>query len=208
MSSCTRFVQACSLSAITAGLAAAVFATVIAGSETKGVAFAAVLPEPSYPVQELGLDSASTEALGEPLSANRRLGAVVASAPAESGSRLLVSSKKRAVAAKPARRASKPSRPWAGPWKKAVASWYGPGFYGRHTANGTPLTRSSMNVAHKTLKFGTRIQFKYRNRLVIAVVNDRGPFVRGREFDLGPGTARALGFDGVGTVSYRIINRR
>jgi rare lipoprotein A (peptidoglycan hydrolase) len=62
-----------------------------------------------------------------------------------------------------------------------------------------------MIVAHKTLPFGTRIQFSYRGRSCIAVVMDRGPYVGGREFDLGPGTAAALRFDGVDQVSYRLV---
>jgi len=94
-----------------------------------------------------------------------------------------------------------------GGWRSARASWYGPGFYGRRTANGTVLTKDMMNVAHKTLPFGTRLEFEFRGRRAIAVVNDRGPFTPGRVFDLGPGTAKALGFGGVQTVRYRILGR-
>jgi len=92
-------------------------------------------------------------------------------------------------------------------WKSARVSWYGPGFYGRKTASGAVLTQGMMNVAHRSLPFGTRIQFEYKGRTCTAVVNDRGPFVGGRTFDLGPGTATALGFGGVGTVKYRILGR-
>lgn len=95
----------------------------------------------------------------------------------------------------------------AGGWRSARASWYGPGFYGRKTASGAVLTEGMMNVAHKSLPFGTRIQFEHKGRSCVAVVNDRGPFVAGRVFDLGPGTATALGFSGVGTVRYRILGR-
>ncbi len=94
-----------------------------------------------------------------------------------------------------------------GAWQSAKASWYGPGFYGRTTASGAVLTQGMMNVAHKTLPFGTRIQFEYNGRTATAVVNDRGPHVAGRVFDLGPGTASALGFGGVATVKYRILGR-
>ena len=92
-----------------------------------------------------------------------------------------------------------------GTWQTAKASWYGPGFYGRKTASGAVLTEGMMNVAHKTLAFGTRIEFRYGGRTCVAVVNDRGPFVAGRTFDLGPGTAKALGFSGVGTVEWRVV---
>ncbi len=90
-------------------------------------------------------------------------------------------------------------------WKTAKVSWYGPGFYGNRTASGHILTESSMIVAHRTLPFGTKVQFEYNGRTCTATVQDRGPHVSGREFDLGPGVARTLGFSGVGTVKYRII---
>ena len=90
-------------------------------------------------------------------------------------------------------------------WKSAKVSWYGPGFYGNNTASGMVLTESSMIVAHRTLAFGTKIQFEYNGRTCTATVQDRGPHISGREFDLGPGTAKALGFSGVGTVKYRIV---
>jgi len=94
-----------------------------------------------------------------------------------------------------------------GSWSSARVSWYGPGFYGHTMAGGGKLTRTSMVVAHRSLPFGTRIQFAYRGRTVTAVVRDRGPYIAGRTFDLGPGTARSLGFGGVGTVKYRIVKR-
>lgn len=90
-------------------------------------------------------------------------------------------------------------------WKSATASWYGPGFYGNTMASGEILTTSSMVVAHRTLPFGTRIEFSYKGRTCVATVMDRGPFSAGRTFDLGPGTAKALGFSGVATVQYRIL---
>ncbi|MGB4593910.1 MAG: septal ring lytic transglycosylase RlpA family protein [Coriobacteriia bacterium] len=90
-------------------------------------------------------------------------------------------------------------------WKTAKVSWYGPGFYGHTMAGGGQLTPTSMVVAHRSMKFGTKIQFTYRGKTVVAVVKDRGPYVSGRTFDLGPGTAKALGFSGVGTVSWRIV---
>ncbi len=90
-------------------------------------------------------------------------------------------------------------------WKTARASWSGPGFYGNTMAGGGVLQPDSMVVAHRSLPFGTRIEFSYKGRTCIATVQDRGPFTAGRVFDLGPGTARTLGFSGVGTVSYRIL---
>ncbi len=90
-------------------------------------------------------------------------------------------------------------------WASARVSWYGPGFYGHTMAGGGNLTPKSMVVAHRTMKFGTKIQITYNGKTTIAVVQDRGPYVAGRTFDLGPGTAHALGFSGVGTIKWRII---
>ena len=95
----------------------------------------------------------------------------------------------------------------SGGWSTAVASWYGPGFYGQHMADGEVLRPDSMIVAHKTMPFGTLIEFSFRGHRAVAKVADRGPYVAGREFDLGPGTARVLHFDGVARVRYRIIGR-
>jgi rare lipoprotein A len=74
-------------------------------------------------------------------------------------------------------------------------------------AGGGRLTRNSMIVAHRSLPFGTRIEIQYKGRTVVAEVRDRGPFVGGRQFDLGPGTAKSLGFGGVGTIHFRILGR-
>lgn len=95
------------------------------------------------------------------------------------------------------------------PWRYARASWYGPGLYGNHVAwsRGGYLTPHTLNFAHRTMRFGTRVRFRWHGCTVIATCTDRGPFVRGRTFDLGPGTARALRFTGVGTVGYTVLAR-
>jgi rare lipoprotein A (peptidoglycan hydrolase) len=75
-----------------------------------------------------------------------------------------------------------------------VASWYedaGNTACGFHATDG---------VANKELPCGTKVTFDYHGRTVTAVVDDRGPFVPGREFDLNQNTAAALGFAGVDTV--------
>ena len=92
-----------------------------------------------------------------------------------------------------------------GPWRSARASWYGPGFYGGGLAGGGVLRPGMKIFAHRTMRFGTKVQFAYHGHRVIAVCKDRGPYISGRTFDLGPGTARALGFDGVGTVRWRTV---
>lgn len=85
----------------------------------------------------------------------------------------------------------------------AVASWYGPGFYGNTTACGVTLTTSLMGVAHKTLACGTRLVVCYRGRCAKVPVVDRGPYVAGREFDLTGALAAYLGFGGVDTITWR-----
>ena len=86
------------------------------------------------------------------------------------------------------------------PLSYAVASWYDD-YYGQ-TASGW---RAYYGVANKFLRFGTRIVFVYRGRSITATVDDRGPYVYGRDFDLNQNTARSLGFGGVATVGYRIV---
>jgi len=91
-----------------------------------------------------------------------------------------------------------------GDWKTAVASHYSATFTGTG-ASGEKIGPYSMIVAHKTLPFGTLIEFEYNGKRAVAHVADRGPYVSGREFDLGPGVVRVLGFSGVHEVRYRII---
>jgi rare lipoprotein A len=79
-------------------------------------------------------------------------------------------------------------------YEPAVASWYGPGFYGRTTACGQRMTRTLLGVAHKRLPCGTQVALAYAGRSITVPVVDRGPFVRGRRWDLTSATAQALGF--------------
>ncbi|MCL2655139.1 MAG: septal ring lytic transglycosylase RlpA family protein [Coriobacteriia bacterium] len=90
-------------------------------------------------------------------------------------------------------------------WQTGKASWYGPGFYGHHTADGTTYTATILLVANKTLPLGTNVAISYGGRTVIAPVKDRGPYVAGRDFDLSAGLASALGFSGVQTIRWAIV---
>ncbi len=76
----------------------------------------------------------------------------------------------------------------------ALASWYDDG---GNTACGF---HAGLGVANRTLPCGTKVTFHYGGRTVNAVVDDRGPYAGGREWDLNQNTASALGFAGVGTV--------
>lgn len=93
-----------------------------------------------------------------------------------------------------------------GEWRTAVASHYSRTFTGRG-ASGKPIGPYTMMVAHKTLPFGTLVEFEYKGKRAVASVEDRGPYTPGREWDLGPGVVRALDFSGVHEVRYRIVSR-
>lgn len=100
------------------------------------------------------------------------------------------------------RTAEPPQEPAVATWT-GHASWYGPGFHGRTTANGETYDQHAMTAAHKTLPFGTRLRVTNtaNGRSAVVRVNDRGPFIPGREIDLSRAAADALGFAGVATVS-------
>lgn len=64
---------------------------------------------------------------------------------------------------------------------------------GEHrVATGAPLNPKKLAVAHRTLPFGTWLTLKRGRNTVVAVVNDRGPFIRGRELDLTPAVNQQL----------------
>jgi rare lipoprotein A len=95
------------------------------------------------------------------------------------------------------------------PVRSARATWYGPGFYGSRTACGQVLRPQTIGVAHRRLPCGTAVRFLYRGKKVVARVIDRGPYARGRTWDLTNGARRALRFDGSGLVRYAVaLNRR
>lgn len=82
-----------------------------------------------------------------------------------------------------------------------VASHYGIES-GSRTANGERFTGRDMTAAHKTLPFGTRLKVSYGGKSVVVRVNDRGPWIKGRDLDLSTAAARKLGLTkaGVGRV--------
>ena len=103
----------------------------------------------------------------------------------------------------PARDGHRPARRAAGRlnvFRRAHASWYGPGLYGNRLGCGGRLAPETLGVAHKTLPCGTRVTLRHRGRMVRVAVVDRGPYVGGREFDLTAATRARLGFSGTGPV--------
>jgi len=83
-----------------------------------------------------------------------------------------------------------------------VASIYGgaDGLCGHRTANGERLNCAAMTAAHRTLPFGTQVVVCH-NGCVTVRINDRGPWVRGRQIDLTPAAARAIGLYQTGHVT-------
>jgi rare lipoprotein A len=90
-----------------------------------------------------------------------------------------------------------------------IASWYGPGFHGKLTANGEVYDMYGVSAAHKTLPFGTivRVVDLETGRSVVVRINDRGPFIEGRIIDLSKGAAQKLGTveKGITEVGLRIL---
>ena len=86
-----------------------------------------------------------------------------------------------------------------------VASYYGPGFHGKQTANGERFDMHAMSAAHKTLPFNTRLRVTNleNGKSVTVRINDRGPFVHGRVLDLSQGAAKAIDMIGSGIARVR-----
>ena len=89
---------------------------------------------------------------------------------------------------------------------RMVASFYGHGEkLSRHTASGAVFNPSAHTAAHRTLPFGTHLRVCHRGCTTV-VVNDRGPFVRGRSLDLSYGAARAIGMGSTKSISVERLN--
>jgi rare lipoprotein A len=84
-----------------------------------------------------------------------------------------------------------------------MASYY---VMGSTTASGAPYHKNGLSAAHRTYKFGTKLRVTNlkNKKSVIVVVNDRGPFVKGRIIDLSLGAAKAIGMIGSGTARVQI----
>lgn len=90
-----------------------------------------------------------------------------------------------------------------------AASWYGPGFHGRLSANGEIFDQYALTAAHRTLPFGTyvRVTNLYNGAAVTVRINDRGPYSGNRIIDLSAAAADAIGLTsaGVGTVQIDVL---
>ncbi len=81
-------------------------------------------------------------------------------------------------------------------YRGARATIYGPGFYGRRTACGGRLRRTTLGVANRTLPCGTEVSIVFGGRELTVPVIDRGPYANGASWDLTSATATALGMTG------------
>ena len=92
------------------------------------------------------------------------------------------------------------------PAQKGIASWYGPGFNGRETANGEVYDQDAMTAAHPSLPFGTRVRVTRvaTGRSVDVRINDRGPYVEHRVIDLSRAAGQALGLMRPGIARVRV----
>ena len=89
--------------------------------------------------------------------------------------------------------------------RKDGASWYGPGLYGNSTACGQKFTRRLVGVAHKTLPCGTKVVLKYKGTFLRTEVVDRGPYIKGRRWDLTYAAQQKLQIPGVATIRSAIV---
>lgn len=90
--------------------------------------------------------------------------------------------------------------------KMVVASWYGPDFHGRPTSSGELFNMYALTCAHKEYPFGTKLKVvnPQNNKDVECVVNDRGPFIPGRDLDLSYAAAKKIDLVGPGTGAVMI----
>jgi rare lipoprotein A len=90
--------------------------------------------------------------------------------------------------------------------RRGIASWYGPGFHARQTANGETYDKHDLTAAHPTLPMPSWVEVTNldNGRQLMVRVNDRGPFVEGRIIDLSFRAAQLLGVDRTGLAEVRV----
>lgn len=96
--------------------------------------------------------------------------------------------------------------PLAAKAQVGMASWYGPGFAGKLTANGERFDPKEMTAAHRTHRFGTKLRVTNlaNGKSVVVRVNDRGPYAKKRVIDVSEEAARRLGMIDSGVAKVRI----
>jgi rare lipoprotein A len=85
-------------------------------------------------------------------------------------------------------------------YRPSRATEYGPGFYGKKTACGQRLGRSTIGLANRTLRCGESVAVYYQGRTLVVPVIDRGPYANGADWDLTEATGKALGIKGTAQI--------
>jgi rare lipoprotein A len=85
-------------------------------------------------------------------------------------------------------------------YRPARATWFGPGFYGKHTACGQVMSHALLGVAHRTLPCGTPVAVFYGGKSITVPVVDRGPFANGARYDLTSAVAQTVGMTVTSTI--------
>lgn len=92
-------------------------------------------------------------------------------------------------------------------YRPAIATTYGPGFWGSRTACGQILHHNTLGVAHRTLPCGTPVSLLWHGRTIVVPVIDRGPYANHADWDLTSATATALGITGTETIGATSLSR-
>lgn len=85
-----------------------------------------------------------------------------------------------------------------------MASYYGYSHAGLPTASGEPFSPEGYTAAHKTLPFGTQLRVGYGGNSTVVTVNDRGPYIDGRDIDLSQAAAETIGLTGPGVAPVEV----
>jgi rare lipoprotein A len=90
---------------------------------------------------------------------------------------------------------------------EGIASWYGKEYHGKPTASGEIYNMYAQTAAHRTLPLGTVVQVtnKKNGKSVVVRINDRGPFIKGREIDLSYGAAKRINMVNDGLAPVQIV---
>jgi rare lipoprotein A len=89
--------------------------------------------------------------------------------------------------------------------KTAIATWFGPGFYGQRTACGQTLTPATVGVANRKLPCGTLVKVTFHGQRLTVPVVDRGPYANNADWDLTAAAAQALGIEETVRVATAVV---
>lgn len=93
---------------------------------------------------------------------------------------------------------------YAGGEQTMVASYYGYELAGLPTASGELFDPEGYTAAHKTLPLGTQLEVNYGGSSVTVTVNDRGPYIAGRDLDLSEAAAETIGLTAAGADAVQV----